>query len=360
MTEKSVFEPYTLGAITLSNRIVMAPLTRNRAEEGLLPSQFAATYYSQRASAGLLITEATQVSKQAQGYQNTPGIFTQEQVNAWREVTEAVHAEGGRIFLQIWHVGRVSHVVYQDGQPPVAPSAIRAATKVSVNNELVDFSEPRALRIEELPGIVEDFRQSAANAIKAGFDGVEIHAANGYLLDQFLKDSANKRTDAYGGSVANRARLVLEIAQAVASEIGAERTGIRISPVSPFNDVSSTNAQEQYDYLIDKLNELGLVYLHVIEGVPGGPRDISPFDYARLRKRFANTVIVNNGYDVELASSQLAAGQADLFAIGRPFIANPDLVERLNSGAALASFDPTTLYGGGAAGYIDYPALENA
>ncbi|MBC3495673.1 alkene reductase [Pseudomonas sp. SWRI100] len=360
MAEKSVFEPYTLGAITLSNRIVMAPLTRNRAEEGLLPSQFAATYYSQRASAGLLITEATQVSKQAQGYQNTPGIFTQQQVSAWREVTDAVHAEGGRIFLQIWHVGRVSHVVYQDGQPPVAPSAIRAAAKVSVNNELVDVSEPRALRIEELPDIVEDFRQSAANAIKAGFDGVEIHAANGYLLDQFLKDSANKRTDAYGGSVANRARLVLEIAQAVASEIGAERTGIRISPVSPFNDVSSTNAQKQYDYLIDKLNELGLVYLHVIEGVPGGSRDIAPFDYAGLRRRFTNTVIVNNGYDVELASSQLAAGQADLFAIGRPFIANPDLVERLNSGAALASFDPSTLYGGGAAGYIDYPALENA
>ncbi|MFJ4141263.1 alkene reductase [Pseudomonas sp. NPDC089734] len=360
MTEKTVFETYPLGAITLSNRIVMAPLTRNRAEKGLLPSKFAATYYSQRASAGLVITEATQISKQAQGYQNTPGIFTQEQVNAWREVTDAVHAEGGRIFLQIWHVGRISHVDFHDGQPPVAPSAIRAATQVTVNNARVDTSEPRALDIEEIPGIVEDFRKAAANAISAGFDGVEIHAANGYLLDQFLKDGANKRTDEYGGSVANRARLTLEVAQAIAQEIGAERTGIRISPVSPVNDAVSSAAQEQFEYLVDKLNDLGLVYLHVVEGVTGGPRDATPFNYAALRQRFTNTVIANNGYDLGLAETQLATGQADLFAIGRAFIANPDLVNRLKSGADLASINPATIYGGGEEGYIDYPSLERA
>lgn len=361
MIEKNLFEPYTLGSLTLSNRIVMAPLTRNRAGAGLVPSELAATYYSQRASAGLIIAEATQISPQAQGYQDTPGVYTQPQIDGWRKVTEAVHAEGGKIFLQMWHVGRVSNVAVQPGgAAPVAPSAIRAATKTFVNNGFADVSEPRALELDELPGIVNDFRQAAANAIAAGFDGVEIHGANGYLLDQFLKDGANVRTDAYGGSVENRARLTLEVAQAIVEEIGSERTGIRISPVSPANGVSSSDPQSQFNYLVEKLDALDIVYLHVVEGATGGPRDVAPFDFDALRQRFKNTYIANNGYNRDLATLRLNEGKADLFAFGHTYIANPDLVERLKTDAPLAALDKATLYGGGAAGYIDYPALATA
>ena len=361
MTDNALFQPYQLGPLTLSNRIVMAPLTRNRAEAGFVPSQFAATYYSQRASAGLLIAEATQISRQGQGYQDTPGIYTPAQIEGWRRVTQAVHAKGGKIFLQLWHVGRVSHVDLQEnGAAPVAPSAIRAETKTFVNNGFEPVSAPRALALDELPGIVNDFRQAAANAIAAGFDGVEIHGANGYLLEQFAKDGANQRDDAYGGSVQNRARLLLEVTQAVAREIGAERTGVRISPVSPANGISCSDPQAQFDYIADELNALGVVYLHVVEGATGGPRDVTPFDYGSLRRRFTNTYIANNGYGLDLAATQLALGHADLFAFGRPFIANPDLVQRLKTGAALAQLDPATLYGGGAQGYIDYPALADA
>jgi N-ethylmaleimide reductase len=361
MNDKTLFEPYPLGSLTLSNRIVMAPLTRNRAGEGFVPSEFAATYYSQRASTGLLISEASQISQQGQGYQDTPGIYTQAQIDGWRKVTDAVHAKGGRIFLQLWHVGRVSHVDLQEnGAAPVAPSALRPATKVFVNNSFVDVSEPRALDISELPGIVNDFRQAAANAIAAGFDGVEIHGANGYLLDQFVKDGANIRTDAYGGSIENRARLLLEVTAAVVNEVGAERTGIRISPVSPANGVSSSEPQAQFDYIVDQLDALGIVYLHVVEGATGGPRDIAPFDFGSLRQRFKNTYIANNGYDVNLATAQLNDDKADLIAFGRPFIGNPDLVERLKTAASLSAFDPATLYGGGAEGYIDYPTLAES
>ncbi|MNG92002.1 N-ethylmaleimide reductase [compost metagenome] len=358
MTNQTLFQPYTLGSITLANRIVMAPLTRNRASTGLVPSELAATYYAQRASAGLLITEATQISAQAQGYQDTPGIYTHAQIEGWRKVTDAVHAKGGRIFVQLWHVGRVSHIDLQpDGAAPVAPSAIRAETKTFVNNGFSDVSEPRALETEEIKQIIDDFRQAAANAIAAGFDGVEIHGANGYLLEQFLKDGANQRTDIYGGSIENRARLLLEVTAAVTGEIGAERTGVRISPVSPANAITSSDPQGQYDYLVDQLNTLGIVYLHVVEGATGGPRDAVPFDYDSLRRRFKNTYIGNNGYDLALAAAQLAEGKADLFAFGRPFIANPDLVERLKKGTPLAAFIPETLYGGGAEGYTDYPPL---
>ncbi|PNG31707.1 alkene reductase [Pseudomonas protegens] len=361
MTDQNLFTPYTLGALALSNRIVLAPLTRNRAGAGSVPSEFAATYYSQRASAGLLISEATQISQQGQGYQDTPGIYTQAQIEGWRTVTDAVHAKGAKIFAQLWHVGRVSHVDLQEnGAAPVAPSALRAATKVFVNNRFEDVSEPRALDISELPGIVADFRQAAANAVAAGFDGVEIHGANGYLLDQFLKDSANSRTDAYGGSIENRARLLLEVTAAVIDEIGADRTGVRLSPVSPANDVSSSNAQAQFNYLVDQLDALGVVYLHVVEGATGGPREVAAFDFSALRQRFKNTYIANNGYDLELATSRLAEDQADLIAFGRPFIANPDLVERLQSGAPLSAFNPATLYGGGATGYIDYPTFAES
>ena len=361
MTDQNLFTPYTLGNLTLSNRVVLAPLTRNRAGQGFVPSEFAATYYSQRASAGLLISEASQISQQGQGYQDTPGIYTSAQIDGWRKVTDAVHAKGGRIFLQLWHVGRVSHVDLQaNGAAPVAPSALRPATKVFVNNSFEDVSEPRALDISELPGIVNDFRQAAANAIAAGFDGVEIHGANGYLLDQFLKDGANVRTDAYGGSIENRARLLLEVTAAVVDEVGANRTGLRISPVSPANGVSSSAPQAQFDYLVDPLNALDIVYLHVVEGATGGPRDVAPFDFGALRQRFKNTYIANNGYDLDLATSRLVDDKADLIAFGRPFIGNPDLVERLKTGSPLSAFNPATLYGGGATGYIDYPTLAQS
>lgn len=360
MTSKTLFSPYQLGIMELTNRIVMAPLTRNRAGKGLVPSEFAAEYYAQRASAGLIITEATQISPQAQGYQDTPAIYTSEQIEAWKKVTDAVHAKGGKIFVQLWHVGRISHVDLQpNGDSPVAPSAIRADTKTFVNNTFTEVSEPRALELDEIPKIITDFRQAAANAIAAGFDGVEIHAANGYLLEQFIKDGANQRTDIYGGTIENRARLLLEVCEAVISEIGAERTGVRISPVSPVNGISCNEPQPQYTYITEQLNQLGIVYLHVVEGATGGPRDIAPFDYQALRSRFNQTYLANNGYDLELANEQLQSDAADLFSFGKLFISNPDLVERLKQGYPLAELNPTTLYGGGAQGYIDYPNYEN-
>ncbi|MHA3115776.1 alkene reductase [Acinetobacter sp. ANC 4635] len=360
MTDKTLFSPYQLGNIELANRIVMAPLTRNRAGKGLVPSEFAADYYAQRASAGLIISEATQISPQAQGYQDTPGLYTPEQIDAWRKVTDAVHAKGGKIFVQLWHVGRISHIDLQpNGASPVAPSAIRANTKTFVNNTFTEVSEPRALELHEIPVIVSDFRQAAANAITAGFDGVEIHAANGYLLEQFIKDGANQRTDIYGGSIENRARLLLEVVQAVVGEIGAERTGVRISPVSPVNGISCSEPQLQYNYITEQLNQLGIVYLHVVEGATGGPRDISPFDYTAIRSRFEQTYLANNGYNLQLANAHLQSNEADLFSFGKLFISNPDLVTRLKNGLPLTELNPATLYGGGAEGYTDYPNYDN-
>ena len=357
-----LFEPFKLGPLTLPNRLVMAPLTRNRAiPPGMVPSPLAVEYYAQRASAGLLITEASQVSQQGQGYQDTPGIYSKEQVAGWKKITDAVHARGGRISIQLWHVGRISHTSLQpNGGAPVGPSAIRAKGKTFVNGTFTDISEPRALELSEIPGIIEDFRRGAANAVEAGFDGVEIHGANGYLLDQFAKDGSNKRTDQYGGSIENRARLMLEVSRVVAAEVGAERTGIRISPVTPANDVSDSDPQPLFDYIVEQLNALKLVYIHVIEGATGGPRDIAPFDYASLRKRFMGAYIANNAYDFELANKVLEQGLADLIAFGKPFISNPDLVERLKKGAPLNEWDKATFYGGGAKGYTDYPTLEKA
>ncbi|WFU39313.1 alkene reductase [Bradyrhizobium sp. CB82] len=357
-----LFESLKLGPITLANRFVMAPLTRNRAAPGtFVPSPLAADYYGQRASAGLLVTEASQISQQGQGYQDTPGIYSKEQVAGWRKVTDRVHERGGRIFIQLWHVGRISHTALQaSGGAPVAPSAIRAKGKTFVNGTFADVSEPRALELAEIPAIIDDFKRATKNALEAGFDGVEIHGANGYLLDQFAKDGANKRTDAYGGSIENRARLMLEVSRAVAVEAGAERTGIRISPVTPANDISDSNPQALFDHIVDGLNALKLVYLHVVEGATGGPRDFAPFDYADLRKRFSGAYIANNGYDFELATKVLDAGAADLIAFGKPFISNPDLVERLKKGAPLNEWDKNTFYGGGAKGYTDYPTLEAA
>ena len=358
MSASKLFDPYKLGAVTLTNRAVMAPLTRNRAVAGFVPNPLAIEYYGQRASAGLLITEASQVSQQGQGYQDTPGIYTKEQVAGWRKVTGRVNERGGHIYIQLWHVGRISHTTLQEnGGAPVAPSAIRAKTKTFVGGAFADVSEPRALELSEIPGIIENFKRAAANALEAGFDGVEIHGANGYLLDQFAKDGSNKRTDAYGGSIENRARLMIEVSKAVASAAGADRTGIRISPVTPANDVSDSNPQPLFDHIVDQLNALKLIYIHVIEGATGGPRDIAPFDYDSLRKRFSGTYIANNGYDFKLATEVLDRNKADLIAFGKPFISNPDLVERLKLGAPLNDFDKATFYGGGAKGYTDYPAL---
>ncbi|MDF2999730.1 MAG: NADH:flavin oxidoreductase/NADH oxidase [Xanthobacteraceae bacterium] len=359
-TPPSLFDSYRLGDITLSNRIVMAPLTRNRASAGLVPSPLAVEYYGQRASAGLIVTEATQISDTAQGYQDTPGIFTDSQVEGWKKVTDTVHAKGGHIFVQMWHVGRVSHRSLQPGgAAPLAPSAVRANTKTYVNNGFAEVDEPRALTLDEIKGVVEDFGKAAANAIRAGFDGVEIHGANGYLIDQFLRDGANKRTDAYGGSIENRTRFLREVLESVTGAIGAKRTGIRLSPVTPANDLSDSDPQPLFNHVLDVVESFRPVYVHMIEGATGGPRDIAPgFDFEALHKRFSGTWMVNNGYDKALAEQVVAGGKADLVAFGKPFVSSPDAVERLRRGAAFNEVDRETLYGGGAKGYIDYPTLE--
>ncbi len=336
----------------------MAPLTRNRAGPGLVPSPFAAEYYSQRASAGLIIAEATQVSAQAQGYVDTPGCYTLAQVSAWRKVTDAVHAEGGTIVVQLWHTGRMSHTSFHDGRPPVGPSAIRANAQTFTATGFVDCSTPRALDLAEISGIVGDFRKASLMALDAGFDGVEIHGAHGYLLDSFLKDGANHRTDAYGGSFANRARLLVEVTQACVTAIGADRLGVRLSPVSTAGDSYDSNPQPLFEHVIDALNLFNLAYVHVVEGDTGGARDNLPFDYAALRDRFNGVWMVNNGYDRAMAIDAVASGRADLVSFGRAFLANPDLVARLQQDAPLnPMMDTSTIYGGGAHGYIDYPTL---
>jgi N-ethylmaleimide reductase len=367
----SLFDPILVGKMHLPNRIVMAPLTRNRAPDAI-PTPLMAQYYAQRASAGLLITEATAISAQGQGYADVPGLYGTEQLDGWKSVTDAVHARKGRIFVQLWHVGRVSHVDLQPGgQPPVAPSAITAKTKTYlIKNGVGSFvptSEPRPLDAEELPGIVHDYRHAARHAVTtAGFDGVEVHGANGYLLDQFLKTGANWRTDDYGGSIENRARLLLEVMRAVVGEVGGSRTGLRISPVTPANDIDDENPQALFEYVVAQLAPLQLAYLHIIEGATGGAREIAerPFDYEALRNAYREAGgkgawMVNNGYDKALAEQALARG-ADLVAFGKLFIANPDLVQRLRRNAPLNSPDKTTFYGGGERGYTDYPTLRAA
>ena len=363
----TLFDPIHFGDLTAANRIVMAPLTRDRAGPRQVPTPLMATYYEQRASAGLIVTEATQISAEGQGYLDTPGIYSPEQVAGWRRVTNAVHAKGGKIVVQLWHVGRISHVSLQpNGQSPVSSTARRANGKTFTAQGFEDVSEPRALRLDELPRIVAEYRQAARNAIAAGFDGVEVHGANGYLLEQFLRDSINDRTDAYGGSPANRARLLLEVMNAIVAEIGAGRTGLRLSPVTPANDAQQdSDAQGLFNHVVEQLAPLKLAFIHVVEGATGGPRDVAPFDYAALRSRFKQgnaqgAWIVNNGYTREMAIDAIGGGHADLVAFGKPFISNPDLVRRLRENAPLAALDRDTLYGGTAAGYTDYPALEFA
>ncbi len=355
----SLFEPIRVGEIELANRIVMAPLTRNRAGPGQVPSALAVEYYRQRAGAGLIVSEATQVCPEGQGYLDTPGIHSAEQVAGWRRVTDAVHAEGGRIVAQLWHVGRISHASLQpDGQPPVSSTARPAQARTLTGEGWLPVSAPRALRTDEIAGVVSSFRHAARCAIDAGFDGVEVHGANGYLIEQFLRDSINDRTDGYGGPVDNRVRLLLEVMQAIVAEIGGGRSGLRLSPVTPANDAGQdSDPQALYEHAVAQLAPLKLAFLEVVEGSTGGPRDFAPFDYAALRRRFAGAWMVNNGYQRQSAIDAVASGAADLVSFGRPFIGNPDLVRRLRDDAPLAAFDRKTLYRGGAAGYTDYPAL---
>ncbi|WP_287964358.1 alkene reductase [Diaphorobacter sp.] len=368
----TLFDPIQAGDLHLANRIAMAPLTRNRSPRAV-PRDITATYYAQRASAGLLITEGTAITHQGQGYSDVPGLYGTEQLDGWKRVTQAVHARGGKIVTQLWHVGRVSHTALQpEGGAPVAPSAVRAQSQTylvdaaSGQGQFVPTSEPRALAAEELPDIVHAFAAAARNAVQtAGFDGVEIHGANGYLLDQFLKDGANQRKDDYGGGIANRVRLMVEVTRAVVDAIGGGRVGIRLSPVTPANDIRDSDPQPLFEHLARELAPLGLAFIHVIEGATGGPREVEgrPFDYAAFKNAYRSAGgrgawMVNNGYDRDMAQEALASGRADIVAFGRAFISNPDLAERLRRGAPLNAWDKTTFYGGGEHGYIDYPALE--
>ena len=360
MTQTDLFQPVTMGDLQLANRIVMAPLTRSRAGKGDVQGPMNAEYYRQRADAGLIVCEATNITQQGKGYAFTPGIYTDEQVAGWRLVTDAVHEAGGRIFCQLWHVGRISHPSLQPGGGlPVSASAVKPEGQAFTETGFAPMVTPRALETSELPGLIADYVHAAECAKRAGFDGVEVHAANGYLLEQFLRSKTNLRTDQYGGSVENRARLTLEVAEAVVQVWGGKRVGIRLSPVSPANDMggAADDAQAVYEHVVAGLERLGLGYMHIIEGATQGPRDNIAFDYAKLKSMFSGMYMANNNYDLHLAEAARAELKADLIAFGRPFITNPDLVERLRTGAALApSSDKSHWYGGGAEGYTDYPA----
>lgn len=354
-----LFSPVALGALNLANRIVMAPLTRSRMGGDGVPNALHAEYYAQRASAGLIISEATNISPQARGYALTPGIWTDEQVAGWKVVTDAVHAAGGRIVCQLWHVGRFSHVSLQpDGAAPVAPSAIRAEGQTYTENGMVDVSMPRALETGEIAGIVAQYRHAAGCALRAGFDGVEVHSANSYLLDQFLRDSTNRRHDRYGGSVENRTRLTLEVTRAVVDVWGHDRVGIRLSPVTPDagNTPPDSDVMTTYGHLIERLNQFNLAYLHFVEGATATSRTVPDgVDLDALRAKFTGPFIGNNNYDLDLAMRRRAQGKIDAVAFGRPFIANPDLVARLRDGIGLAAAPREAYYGGGAEGYTDWP-----
>lgn len=365
MTSSPLFDPIDLGALRLRNRIAMAPLTRSRAVEGEIPNPLAPQYYAQRASVGLIISEATQISRSAQGYPNTPGVFTEAQVDGWKRVTDAVHAEGGLIVAQLWHVGRVSLSDYQpDGLPGFGPSAVAAEGQtLRPDFTMTEFQTPRALTVEQIQGVVADYVHAAEMAKKAGFDGVEVHAANGYLIDQFLKDGSNRRDDRYGGSVENRLRFMLEVVSAVVSVWGADRVGIRLSPSNGANGAVDSDPAAVFVPAAAALKPFGLAYLHLIEGEPGTPMSIkgnAPQLAARMREAFGGPIMLNGGLTRELAEKALAEGRADLVSVGVPVLANPDLVERWKRNAPLNAPDKATFYGGGAKGYTDYPALEMA
>jgi N-ethylmaleimide reductase len=349
MTTPQLFQPTHIGDIAIANRIVMAPLTRSSAMN--------VDYYRQRSGAGLIISEGTQVSPLGKGYMATPGIYSDAQVEGWKPITQAVHDAGSKIIAQIWNVGRITHPDLTGGAQPVAPSAIQPKVVAYTPNGKVDVPVPHALTAAEVKDVVQQFRQAAANAMRAGFDGVEIHGANGYLVDQFIRDGANQRTDDYGGSIENRCRFALEVVDACVAEIGAGRVGIRLSPLTPFNDLADSNPQAVFGYLIEALNQRGIAFIHFIEGATGGPRDLPGFDYAAARQAFKGTYIANNGYDRQMAIDAIESGKADAIAFGRMFISNPDLVERLKLNAALNEPNPSTFYTPGPVGYTDYPAL---
>lgn len=348
-----LFSPYMLGDLTLTNRMVMAPMTRSRAIAGNVPNPMAADYYRQRAGAGLIVTEATQISPQGVGYIRTPGIHSAEQIAGWRKITDAVHAAGGTIFLQLWHVGRVSHPDFHGGALPVAPSAIAARGTVFTAQGPKEIVTPRALEPNEISAIVEQFRKGAENAKSAGFDGVELHGANGYLLDQFTRDGSNMRTDRYGGSIENRVRFPLEVTDAVVSVWGKDRVGYRISPKETTYDMSDSDPVATFSHLAAELDRRGIGYLHVVDPVAPAEGRVTPI----LRKVFKGTYVVNGGFDAALANSAIAGGEADLVAFGVPFLANPDLPIRYAANATLNTADPATFYAGEEKGYIDYPTL---
>lgn len=355
-----LFSPVSLGAIELANRVVMSPLTRCRATyPGDVPNALMAEYYRQRAALGMIITEATPICPEGHGYPRTPGIHTPEQVDGWRMTTSAVHEAGGRIVLQLWHVGRISHPDLQPGGvAPVAPSAIRPAGQAVTFEGMKDFVTPRALATEELPALVARYAEAARNAMVAGFDGVEVHAGNGYLLDQFLRSSTNRRSDRYGGSLENRARLLIEVLDGVAAAIGADRVGVRLSPVTTFNDIHDDQPQETFEYVAGELNRFGLAFLDVLQGIGGAPREAWPaFDYGRLREIYRGNLILNNGFGYTAAMAAVESGAADAIAFGRLAIANPDLLERFRRGTPFNPLDPDTLYVGEERGYTDYPCL---
>jgi 2,4-dienoyl-CoA reductase-like NADH-dependent reductase (Old Yellow Enzyme family) len=346
-----LFEPLQVGAFTLPHRIIMAPLTRCRASAGRVPNALMAEYYRQRATAGLILSEATSVSPKGVGYPDTPGIWSAEQVAGWKLVTDAVHEAGGRILLQLWHVGRISDPLYLDGDLPVAPSAIRPAGHVSLVRPEKAFVTPRALAREELPGIIEAYRRGAQNAQAAGFDGVEIHGANGYLLDQFLQDKTNRRTDDYGGPIENRARLVLEVADACIAVWGADRVGMHLAPRGDAHDMGDSNPAATFGYLARELGRRRIAFLCARESYA------RPALGPQLRAAFGGVYIANEGFDQASAEAALTAGTADAIAFGKSFIANPDLPRRLREGRPLNAPVPTTFYGQGPVGYTDYPAL---
>lgn len=351
-----LFVPFRLGPLELPHRVVMAPMTRNRAGAGNAPTAMMAEHYEQRASAALILTEATQVAPEGVGYPDTPGIHSPEQVEGWRQVTGRVHAAGGRIFLQLWHVGRVSHPLFQPGGGlSVAPSAVRPAGEIRTPEGKRSYETPRALELGEIPAVVAQYEAGARNARAAGFDGVEVHAANGYLIDQFLRDWTNRRTDRYGGSAGNRARFLLEVLEGVTGAFGAERVGVRLSPTSSFNDMADSGPLPLFTHVARSLAPLGLAYLHVIE-----PADTEPSERIgdAVRDAFGGPFMVNEGYDAASGAAAVAGGRADLVSYGKPFLANPDLPLRFALDAPLNEPDPDTFYGGGAEGYVDYPRLE--
>jgi N-ethylmaleimide reductase len=351
--------PIQIGPYHLPNRLVMAPLTRMRAPDNI-PTDLMVMYYAQRASAGLIITEASPISTQGVGYPATPCIYNDAQVAGWKKVTEAVHAKKSHIFLQLWHVGRISHPDFHEGALPVAPSAIAPKGDAVTPTGMQPFVTPRALETDEIQGIVEDYRKAAENALAAGFDGVEIHSANGYLLDEFLRDGTNQRTDSYGGTFENRARILLEVTAAVVAVWGAERVGIRLSPSGTFNDMTDSDPETFFVYLLGQLNRFGLAYLHVVDALEGDIRHgANVINLEVLRKAYQGTLIVCGGYDQVSAEDVIAQGDADLVAFGQLYIANPDLVERFNLNAPLNEPDVNTFYGGNEKGYTDYPALAD-